>query len=224
MQDTVRCPSCKAILRVPPVVPEGDVSCPRCLALVPLPRTEIATAGIQAEPTPPAPVPTPFPAVPPATPEPTSAARPHCPHCGKEVQEVWLFCPHCEEPLKTARHPTRRRTADQDVKRDGTAAATMVGLLAILGGIGIFWYFGMALSQRQPDALFGGVLILLLAGLVSTGIMFFRTRHNPTKRTFGRVVVGTLSLIGMVIAGGCTLVTAFLVFAFIACLSGGMRF
>jgi len=32
MQNTVRCPSCQAILVVPPVPPAGDFSCPRCLA------------------------------------------------------------------------------------------------------------------------------------------------------------------------------------------------
>jgi hypothetical protein len=42
MQDTVRCPSCKAILVVPPLPPEGDFACPRCRALVPLTATEPA--------------------------------------------------------------------------------------------------------------------------------------------------------------------------------------
>jgi len=42
MQDTVRCPSCKVILVVPPVLPAGDVSCPRCLARVALSSPALA--------------------------------------------------------------------------------------------------------------------------------------------------------------------------------------
>jgi hypothetical protein len=50
MQDTVRCPACNAILVAPAVPPEGDVSCPRCLARVPLSRP--AQESIQAGPSP----------------------------------------------------------------------------------------------------------------------------------------------------------------------------
>jgi hypothetical protein len=45
MQNTVRCPSCKAILVVPPVPPEGDFVCPRCRALVPLAATAPPTSS-----------------------------------------------------------------------------------------------------------------------------------------------------------------------------------
>jgi hypothetical protein len=48
MQNTVRCPSCKAILVVPPLPPEGDFACPRCRARVPLTATAPPTSPVGA--------------------------------------------------------------------------------------------------------------------------------------------------------------------------------
>jgi len=59
--------------------------------------------------------------------------------------------------------------------------------------------------------------------MASTGILFYRTRHAPRKRTLGRVLIGTFTLVGIVLASGCALLLAVGVFVFVVCLGGGMR-
>jgi hypothetical protein len=135
---------------------------------------------------------------------------------------MWLFCPHCEEPLKQSRY--RKANVDREVRRDNSGVKVMLGLMAVLGAIGILWYFGAALSDGQPEMILAGVGGLLLAVLISTGFMFWRTRHTPAQRGVGRVVVGTLAVIGTAMAGGCALTAAVFVFLLVVCLAGGGRF
>jgi hypothetical protein len=113
---------------------------------------------------------------------------------------------------------------DRDVRRDSVAIKIVLGLLGVLGGIGTFWFFAAALAQNDAGLVLVGIVALLLLGLISTGIMFWRTRDNPSGRGFGRVVLGTFTLVGILIASGCSLTLALGVFMFVVCMAGGMRF
>jgi ABC-type phosphate transport system permease subunit len=133
-----------------------------------------------------------------------------------------MFCPYCEEPLVGERRG-RSSGVDRDVKRDGAGTKVALGLLGVLGGIGTIWYFAAATSDSSGGMFVVGLLGLLLAGLLSTGIMFYRTSHNPSERGVGRVILGTFSLIGICLAAGCSLMVAVGVFLFVVCLAGGGR-
>ena len=112
MISTVKCPSCQANLRVPAESAGVEYTCPRCLGVVALAREPGESPGIQAVP--------PIPPVP-ATPPPLPVRAATCPSCGKPVQDVWLFCPYCEEPLKESRSLRRESSVDRDVRRDSHA-------------------------------------------------------------------------------------------------------
>jgi hypothetical protein len=95
-------------------------------------------------------------------------------------------------------------------------------LLAVLGGLGIFPFFGAMESAVYYDAtpLIVGCIVILFLTLLSTVIMFWRTRHNPSARSFGRVVLGTFAL-----AGVCVLLCfALVLFMFVVCLANPHAF
>jgi hypothetical protein len=101
-------------------------------------------------------------------------------------------------------------------------------LLAALGGLGIVGHLFGGVSMflaGQGTSLLAGVLIwLLFLALVSTGIMFWRTRENPRARGFGRVALGTLQLMGALMAGWLILILATFIFFFAVCFGGGLKF
>ncbi len=215
MRDTVTCPSCHARLRLPEDRPPGGMTCPRCLAEVPY----VASPAIQAAPlhAPPPPA---------IQPEPAGLAPlPRCPQCGERAEPEWIFCPYCEEPLRPDRGRRRGYRVDTDVQSDGKGVKISVVLLAVLGAIGILFFFGSLFGGGNANSVIGGVVILLLVTLINTAVMFYRTRHDPSKRGVGRVVLGTLATIGAVGAIGCSATLAVVIFAFIACFGGrGMHF
>jgi len=135
-----------------------------------------------------------------------------------------MFCPYCEEPIYREKRSRSGSGVDRDIKRDSIAFKIALGLLCVLGGIGTFWYFAAALGDGRPEGVAIGFVALLFLGLVSTGIMFWRTRNNPSARGFGRVILGTFTLIGICIVSGCSLMAALFVFAFVVCMAGGARF
>jgi hypothetical protein len=69
----------------------------------------------------------------------------------------------------------------------------------------------------------GVLMVLFLAG-IATAIMFYRTRHDPSQRGVGRVVVGTLALTGGLVGLSCVLAVVGFLFLFIACLMDPPRF
>lgn len=218
MQDTVTCSSCHVRLRLPAEPPAAGMTCPRCLARVQYPT--VAPTSIQAttsEPTRP------------VEPPPVPSGRLRCPHCGKPVEPMWMVCPYCEEAIQEPERGRAGAGVDRDVRCDSTATRVVLIVLSTLGGIYTVGFFAMALlgtgsSEETWQMVGGGLIILLFLSLVSTGFMFWRTRDNPSARGFGRVVLGTFSLIGFFIAGSCALTLAVFIFFFAICLAGGMRF
>jgi hypothetical protein len=110
----------------------------------------------------------------------------------------------------------------REVQRDTRGVGIGVILLAVLGGLGLvqMLFCAGALANDSP-----GVLISLLVGLgflalVSTAIMFLRTQHHPEARGIGRVVVGTLALVGVSVL----LVIALIVFLLAMCMAGAPGF
>jgi hypothetical protein len=169
-----------------------------------------------------------------------------CPSCSRllkvpdDVKTSQLSCPRClakfdnpaattrqvEEPLTvTLAEPHRRRAVtivDEDVRRDTKGTSVVLILLAILGGLGLVFYLWAGFASLQNgggEILIGVLLSVLFLGLLTTGIMFWRTRDNPSQRGFGRVVVGTLAMTGGLIAISCSIGLAVIVFFFVACLA-----
>jgi hypothetical protein len=168
-----------------------------------------------------------------------------------DVKTRELSCPRClakfanpAAPARTAEEPPltvtlaepqaapfggshRRRAVrivDEDVRRDTKGTSVVLILLAILGGLGLLFYVwaGFASLQNGGGQVLIAVLLgVLFLGLITTGIMFWRTRDNPSERGFGRVVVGTLAMTGGLIALSCSIGLAVIVFFFVACLASG---
>jgi hypothetical protein len=196
---SVTCPGCRRVLRVPDDSAGSEITCPRCLASVPTPDVPLAIAVEEEAP-----------------------RERSCPRCGERVEDRWSFCPNCEAFLRGPQRGLRARRFDSDVRRDSTFTTVLMILLAVLGGIGLCMYFlaGVAaMEDSGPWLLFGVVLAVLLLSLISTGIMFWRTRDDPSRRGVGRVVVGTLALTGGLFALSCVLGLAFFLFLFIQCLT-----
>jgi len=186
-------------LRVPDDVTSSEITCPRCLAAVPNPKLgpAIAVAEVPAR---------------------TSS----CPRCGMRVEEHWKFCPNCEAYLLGPRRGIRGRRLDADVRRDSTLTTVLLILLAVLGGFGLFGYLAVAVTTFDQGGYWimaGVILTVLLLSMISTGIMFWRTRDDPSRRGVGRVIVGTLALTGGLFALSCVLGAAFFLFLFIQCLT-----
>jgi hypothetical protein len=206
MPHRVTCSGCGRALSVPDDVKTAQLSCPRCLAKFDNPAV--------------APVDRPARSSPPPASEPDAT----CPRCGKHVETSWRFCPNCEAVLRGQRRGAVGKVVDEDVHRDTRGTNVFLILLAVLGGLGLIFYIfaGVAsLKNGGGSALLAIALGILFLGLITTGIMFWRTRDNPSQRGLGRVILGTLAMTGGLIMVSC--VTGFAVFAFlfIACLVKG---
>jgi hypothetical protein len=197
------------MLRIPDNITSEEVSCPRCLARLPNPQRAPRPSEEDSN-----------------IPSASGAGRRSCPRCGKPVETFWRFCPFCEAVLKGREFKFGGRF-DDEVRRNRRGTSIIITLLAVLGGIGVaFWFlisFGTIQQQGGPAVFIGLILGLLFLGLASTVIMFYRTREDPSQRGVGRVLVGTLALTGGLIAFSCLAGMAFFVFAFVTCLLGNQR-
>jgi LSD1 subclass zinc finger protein len=228
MNQLLNCPSCKALLRIPRGATGDRFTCPRCLADVPVPEPAMAGAevagaqqaaaapGIQTEPTP---APPPLPAPVAAAPEPTS-----CPRCGRGLERGWAYCPDCStrvgEPLPGADWDS----ADHQARRDSRGTSVTLLLLAVLGGLGLFVAAVSSFQNSDPTGFMMLVFCVMVLAAISTGIMYARTRQDPSQRGVGRVVKGTLALAGGLMAGACVITAVVWAFLFVACLVTGGRF
>ena len=109
------------------------------------------------------------------------------------------------------------------VKHDGTGVKILLSMMGVVGGISTFCYFLCALGTQSPEMVIFGVLALIFLGLVSSGTLIYGTGNEPRKPTLGRVLIGLFTLVGIILASGCSLLLAVGVFAFVVCLAGGMR-
>lgn len=224
MAEPMLCPSCQKPLRVPADFHLAWLTCQHCRALVPTPA---------AEPDPQPPVTNPPREVPGSggsdsgvgAPLPRPRARDAfgggrtCSHCGKPAEPEWLFCPHCEEPLRSTTSP---RPPGRDWFNPQRAGSNPVW--AVLGSFGLIFALlatGGAFAQGSPQP------FLLLVGCVfavvgiSALVTLVRSDGALSSRNLGKILLGALSLAGMLIASGGLLVLAGIVFAFVVCLAGG---
>ena len=153
-----------------------------------------------------------------------------CPACKAKLQiadepsERTLTCPRCLADVEApnAVEGSRSGTATQDAVRDTRRTSAGIAILAALGGLGLgWWLLGVLAITAQPQSRVGpGPLVawLVVVGfltLVATGIVWARTRNDPSAMDVGRIVIGTLAL-----AGGFVLVgVALLIFLFVVCLA-----
>ena len=166
-----------------------------------------------------------------------------------EIKTAQLSCPRClakfDNPAATTRtaeeppltvllaepqatpheRPDRARAVtilDEDVHRDTKRTSVVLILLAVLGGLGLSFYFWIGLASVQQgggQVLIAILLTVLFLSLLTTGIMFWRTRDNPSERGIGRVILGTLAMTGVLFTLSCGIGLAIIVYLFVACLT-----
>ena len=217
MPQQVKCEACGGLLRVPDDAKEDWITCPRCLANVANPNRATAAAltpgGSSTAITEGYPVSPPV-ATPPRT----------CPACGKPQNAEWRFCPYCKYGGVGRSVRRGSLSADHDVRRDTKGTGCGLIGLAVLGAIGLALSllpsFGFATDLHSIGPLVPITLVVLVLAGVATGTMFARTRANPSARTVGRVIFGTLVGAGVL----ALVILAGLVFLFIACMVSAPRF
>lgn len=157
-----------------------------------------------------------------------------CKSCGSilEVPEAcidrWLTCPRCLAKVATFEASSHEAVSSphdevhREVQRDTRGIGVGVILLAVLGGIGLLQMLGCAgaIAKESPEFLVVLLVCLGFLALFSTAIMFVRTQHHPEARGIGRVVVGTLALVGIVML----LAISFIVFLLAMCIAGAPGF
>jgi hypothetical protein len=191
------------VLKVPDNVKTAQLSCPRCLAKFDNPASTAEEPPLTV-----------------TLAEPASSGV--CPRCGDQVEPAWRYCPHCHATL---RGPNRGKVAnivDDDVRRDTKGTNVVLILLAVLGGLGLFFYLSLGLSSLQQGSgqvLIAIILSVLFLTLLTTGIMFWRTRDDPSRRGIGRVILGTLAMTGVLFVLSCGIGMAMIIYFFVACLT-----
>jgi hypothetical protein len=151
-----------------------------------------------------------------------------CPSCRQplrvpdDVRSRWLSCPRCLARVANPGAPALlggRGTADEEVHRDNRGIGIGLTILAILGGLGVTRALLFTAAAGGLAGLATIMVPLHFLGLLTTGIMFWRTRDNPAARNVGRVVVGTLASVGVLVL----LALAAVIFLFVLCLTQTLR-
>jgi hypothetical protein len=88
-------------------------------------------------------------------------------------------------------------------------------VLAVIGTLAAGLYFFAAVSSQEPGIILIGLLGPFVLGLCSIGIMKLRSRHDPSARGVGRMILGTAALIGAIALGGI----AFFIIVFMVCVA-----
>jgi hypothetical protein len=159
-----------------------------------------------------------------------------CPGCNKPlriadgVTRSWVTCPHC---LARVANPQARETDDADrlevdyeVRRDVRKTSWLLIVLACLGALALLHVAFMVVVgvPLETEALLVyGLGLGVLAALSAAYVLWRRPGRTPLASA-GRVVVGTLALVGAITAGTLAVGFAIVVFLFVVCLTGGMKF
>jgi hypothetical protein len=135
-----------------------------------------------------------------------------CPVCGVGVESRWLFCPHCEEPLRPS--ATTPGGADVDDPRDAFGTPSIWNLLAVLGmiALGIPLVPGFAaLSDGNAIPLCIALALVFVLALAGTGIVLAQGRDRRGELG-ASIFESTLILAGVLVVGVCAVVLAGLIF------------
>ncbi len=187
MPPDVTCPAC----RYHPPAPCGAV-CPRCG--VALRRTEVRPAAGEGQKTP-APLPT-----------------VRCPACRRDVPELCLICPHCDEPL-AERHRVRRTDDPQGARR----TAVLVTLVAVAAGVAVAWSLVVLAKALDRGGEAAGLAVVLgVATLVAAAVVFgvflptrFRSPYEERATvgtTFLAETLGPLGCFALVVLSVLTVI------------------
>lgn len=144
-----------------------------------------------------------------------------------------LTCPRClaEQALpgrEAAAEAARRAWlaepgsgADREATSNLSRSQLLLILLAIPGALGIgsalLSAYAAAARGRDARALLVCAIGLVFLMLVSGAIMFWRTRHDPSGRGLGRLLLGTFALAGFLMILSAALALAAAVFVFALC-------
>ncbi len=150
-----------------------------------------------------------------------------CPRCLATIRNPGYGRGSSQRPETPLRRIVRTRQVDREVQRDVRTTSVGLILLAVIGGMGIAFYLFASMSIAAEG---GGVAPILTIGLlvafialVTTGIMYWRTRENPAARGVGRVILGTLAISGGLFLLMIVLGFAAIVFFLVACFTGALR-
>ena len=113
---------------------------------------------------------------------------------------------------------------DRDSKRTGAGLIVLANLGAIGIGGNLLVAFGAAANARTLTPLFAIGLAIAFLAAVATGIMFLRTRHDPSARGVRRVIFGTLALTGGLILAAIVVALAVIIFVLVACFASSPGF
>lgn len=221
----VTCPHCACALKVMDDVEPPSVTCPRCLGIIPNPgaaRLAAVAPGLS-----------PFPKALLAEDD----AR-------RDSTKIGCFLALLPFLVATGIFPITIVVIKSRFQRDlmiwlltGVLGIVTLGSLGtlfwrgarispafvkVLSGIGVLAIMTILLilfesnATAEDFAAFAISVLIVLAflGLVSTGIMLWRTQDVPQARSLGRVFLGTFALVGALILGG----VAFFILFFLVCL------
>jgi hypothetical protein len=195
MAPEVTCPACQ--YRPPAAC---GPACPRCG--VALPRTEVRPAAGDVQ-KPPAPLPT-----------------VRCPACGREVAELCLLCPHCDEPL-AERHRVRRTEDDPQGARRTRALVTLV---AVAAGVAVTWSLVVLAKALEQGGATAGLAVelgvaILVAAVVVFGVFLPTRFRSPYEE---QATIGSTFLAETLGPLGCfaLVVLSLLTFIFSLCAAG----
>lgn len=230
MPYTQECASCKSMLRIPDNLRNPWLTCPRCLAKVMNPGS--LAEGSQA--------PSVCPqcrrnnspkaarciycgvdllvqVIAPAAPAASDMMR--CPYCAEDIPRSSRWCPRCKEKLTAT---GSYRLVDDVVQKDSTFIGRAMIPFAIVGA----WGVGMFLLSADtglggPAKPFMGIAFVVVVAL---GFVLNSMKENKAATGIGRLILGGLAAAGAVVAAGLVLAFAALVYLFIVCATGGMKF
>ncbi len=142
-----------------------------------------------------------------------------CPTCRKEVAELCLICPHCDEPL-AERHRFRRTDDPEGARR----TIALVALVAVGAGVVVAWsliVLAKALEKGGDTA--GRAVVLGVAILVAAVVVFgvflptrFRSPYEEQATVLGTFLAETVGPLGCF----ALVALAVLTFIFFVCAGG----
>jgi hypothetical protein len=150
-----------------------------------------------------------------------------CPGCQRPlriadgVTQPWVTCPRClarvANPQAQAAGGPDGLEVDYEVRRDVQKTGWLLVVLAGLGALTLLWV-GRAVIKSTGDLLTMLTGLGVLAALSAAYVLWRRPGGTPLESA-GRVAVGTLALVGAIVAIGLAAVA----FLFALCATGALK-